>query len=285
MIRTWLAGILIALATFINPPVAREKPLEKYTIENLAKRGGIASEITYKDDLFYFKSDNKTVSGVINKPEKSNGKTVVMLHGSASKEEYYPGFGTQKLAKFLTKNGFTTYAPDFFGYGESSPSAKDDFEDRFQTYTTTMDLIASLNKPVILWGHSNGGQIALSVLAITGQSYPTVLWNPVGKPFPYSILYFTDGYEDEGKWLRQATATFEQDYDVNKYSFDKYLSNIKAPILLQQGENDPWVPKSWSDDLAKKINVKYIVYSGSDHNMLPLWDSAAKDLLIFLRSQ
>lgn len=278
----------MALAIWVAPaPVPKPKPLQKYTIENLARRGGVASIINYfGDGLFSFSSDGKIVTGKINQPttDKDNGKVVVMLRGSVDDYQYYPGFGTQKVAEVLAKNGYTAYAPDFLGYGDSSPSAKDEIEGRFQTYTTTLDLIASLNKPVMLWGHSNGGQIALSVLAITGKPYPTVLWNPVSAAFPYSILYYTDQYPDQGKFLRQITANFEVDYDADKYSYTNYLSNITAPILLQQGGADELVPKSWSDQLNEKLktkNIKYVVYPGADHNLLPQWDQAVEDLVKF----
>ena len=87
-------------------------------------------------------------------------------------------------------------------------SQQDVFEERFQTYTTAMNLLAGIEKweragKIGIWGHSNGGQIALTVLEISQKEYPTVLWAPVSKPFPYSILYYTDEAEDRGKALRK----------------------------------------------------------------------------------
>jgi alpha-beta hydrolase superfamily lysophospholipase len=281
--------------------VYKEKPLEKYTIENLQRRGGISSKITYSDNKFYFYSDGRKISGIVNGATDSGRPVVVMFHGSADEGEYYPGFGTQKVAEALAKNGFTTYAPDFLGYGESDPGTENDFENRFLTWTTNMDLITSIHyqlpaRPaggptnnLYLWGHSNGGQIALSILTITGWQYPTVLWNPVTKPFPYNILYFIDGYDDEGRWLRKVTAEFEKEYDVDKYSFDKYLSNIKAPILLQQGEADEWVPVKWNRSFNSKFatlnsQFQYKEYPGANHNLAPKWQEAVNDLLKYYRA-
>jgi dipeptidyl aminopeptidase/acylaminoacyl peptidase len=267
----------------------KDRPLDKYTIENLRVRGAKPSPITIIGNKFYYYSDNRKISGVITGATESatTKPAILMLHGSADEGEYYPGFGTDHVAKVLAKNGFITFAPDFLGYGESDSPTADDFENRFLTYTTNMDLMASINC-VGIWGHSNGGQIALSILAITGTDIPTVLWNPVTKPFPYNILYFTDGYEDEGRWLRKATADFEKDYDVDKYSFDKYLDNIKAPILLQQGEADEWVPVKWNRQLNSKFQtlnskIKFLEYSGADHNMTPKWNEAVNDLLRFFK--
>jgi len=108
-------------------------------------------------------------------------------------------------------------------------------------------------------------------LAISGKNYPTVLWAPVSKPFPYSILYFTDEFDDHGKALRRAVADFEKDYDIEKYSPTNYLSWINSPIQLHQAVEDEAVPKRWSDQLnqeLKKLNkdITYYTYFGENHN-------------------
>src|SRR5690606_22771233 len=111
-------------------------------------------------------------------------------------------------------------------------------------------------------------QIALSILEITGQEYPTTLWAPVTKPFPYSILFFTDEDPDFGRGLRKALATFEILYDPNNYSVMSYLDRINAPIQLHQGGQDDAVPLDWSDDFVQAMKethgedakINYYVY-------------------------
>jgi uncharacterized protein len=309
-----------------TPPAAQLKPAPKpllaYTLNSLRQREYSGSDIEFTRKLkdgadysvwqFQFESDGKKVSGAANLPadvataSALTRPVIVMLRGYAPVEDYYPGYGTEHLAALLAGNGFVTLAPDFLGYGDSANPSTDVFEERFQTYTTVLNLMAgvchpggrspigSSQKDAIaslqhdncgLWGHSNGGQIALSVLAISGKDLPTVLWNPVSITFPYSILYYTWDSDDHGKALRKNLAKFEADYDTELYSVTNYLDWIKAPILLQQGSADESVPQKWSDDLAKKLaKVDYIVYSGADHNMLPRWDAAASDTLKFFES-
>ncbi len=203
---------------------------------------------------------------------------------------------------------FITLAPDFFDYGQSASGSAEAFENRFQTYTTAVTLLVSLKNlndslchaeldsasraiseipkrvrddkecgiradttKVGIWGHSNGGHIALAALVITGKPYPTVLWAPVSKPFPYSILYYTDESDDGGKKLRKLLANFEKDYDTAKYSLTKYLDWITAPIQLHQGTNDGEVPQIWSDQFVKTMqerikDIEYFTYPGEDHN-------------------
>src|SRR3989344_1375326 len=322
----------------------KEKPLDKYTFENLRKANFKPSEITigkllkeengFNSYMFYYKvKDEKgplsarfaarrarQVSGLINLPNKEGiYPVIVMLRGYVDREKYTTGEGTRWSAEEIAAppagGGFITLAPDFLGYGESDKPSSNSIEERFQTYTTALTLLASvknLNKgleslchpefisgsPEILkqvqnnnenvqddntcnikadtekigiWGHSNGGHIALSTLAISGKSYPTVLWNPVSKPFPYSILYFTDEFDDHGKALRRAVADFEKDYDIEKYSPTNYLSWINSPIQLHQAVEDEAVPKRWSDQLnqeLKKLNkdITYYTYFGENHN-------------------
>lgn len=277
-----------------------EKPLDKYTFENLKKRQFIGNKIVLdkilKDDslyssyIFSFTSDGKKISGVANVP-KTTGKAavIVMLRGYADRDSYTQGVGTQHAADVFARAGFITLAPDFLGYGQSASPSADSLEERFETYTTALDLLASVkNLPdavasissdhpevdiskVALWGHSNGGHIALAVLEITGASYPAVLWAPVSKPFPYSILYYTDEFDDHGKKLRKIVADFEKDYDAEKYSLTNYFDWIQAPIQLHQGDADLEVPLRWSDTLyndVKKLNkdISYFTYPGDDHN-------------------
>lgn len=280
--------------------IAIEKPLDKYTFERLKRKKFISSPIqigkkvqdgeAFVSYLFYFSDDGKKVSGLMNVP-KTEGTypVIVMFRGFVPKEKYASGEGTYHSAEFFAQNGFITLAPDFLGYGESDKPSNDSMEERFQTYTTVLSLLSSipnLNQAlkniengivrakvenIGIWGHSNGGHIALSILAISGKNYPTVLWNPVSKAFPYSILFFTDDFDDHGKALRRVLADFEKEYDAEKYSPSNYYKWITAPVQLHQAIDDEAVPKKWSDQLEEELaklkkDVTYFTYPGENHN-------------------
>lgn len=305
-------------------PVAEEKVVEKplmvYQYTSLKNASLNPSSITigeiikddpqYTSQKFYYTvqypKDKPAlkVSGLLNIPHREGTlPVIVMLRGYVDREKYSPGVGTQRVGEELAKSGYITLAPDFLGYGESDMPSGGAIEERFQTYIAALTLlnsVASLNsvltnnieadiEKVGVWGHSNGGQIALSVLEITGKSYPTVLWAPVSKPFPYSILYYTDEFEDEGKALRKVVAEFEHDYDSEKYSLTNYLDWISAPIQLHQGGADDAVPQKWSDLLVEElenhgIDVEYFTYPGADHNLAQgAWNSAVLRSIEFYR--
>jgi dipeptidyl aminopeptidase/acylaminoacyl peptidase len=303
------------------------KPLLTYAFANLKKTEFPKNRITFgkiidkNDDLvsqmFYFSvpkvPGSKTmekVSGLANIP-RIPGKypVIVMFRGYVPDEIYKPGVGTQAVAAVLAKNGYITLSPDFLGFGESASPSADSFENRFQTYTTALTLLSSLStinsglsssysgkitadlSKVGIWGHSNGGHIALSVLAIGGFAYPTVLWAPVSTSFPYSILYYTDESDDQGKALRKDLADFETKYNTDLFSPQDYYGWIKAPLEINQGTSDQEVPYWWSDNLVailKKdnVSVNYLTYTGADHNMLPgSWSEATLNTLDFYNNE
>jgi len=297
----------------------KEKPLDKYTFDALSKTKFEPSEIELGDvtqdsadftsRLFYFYDSGKRVSGQINIPVGQGPfPVIVMFRGYVDREVYTTGVGTQRAGEVFAKNGFVTLAPDFLGYGQSDKQSSDVMEERFQTYTAAITLLRSvenLNKTfdkegiegsvdinkLGIWGHSNGGQIAISTLEITGENIPTVLWAPVSKPFPYSVLYYTDEFDDRGKFLRGEIAKFEKDYDVDNYSIEKFFGSINAAIQIYQGTLDDSVPQSWSDefvDSMKELNkdIEYVVYEGADHNLLPNgWNSAVVGAMGFYRQR
>lgn len=254
---------------------------------------------------------SKRVTGQLNIPAgKGPFPIIVMIRGYVEREEYETGIGTKNAAAALAQHGYITLSPDFLGYAGSDPESEDIFLARFARPVTVLQLLKNLEQPRLrvdsmaidaqkmsdwlttqvfdsdrigLWGHSNGGQITLSVLEITGKSYPTTLWAPVSKPFPYSVLYYTDDLEDGGKYIRQQLAFFENDLgnDVREYSILTHPERITAPIQIHQGTADEAVPLVWSQQLDEhledeKINVTLYTYPGANHNLQPGWEQVVQ---------
>lgn len=319
---TYLLSILIFISlgwwgndyykSFLNPDTSllswnKPKPLEKYTLESLSRTKFKPSKININKNIFDFEVDGpptgeaaKKVTGLVNIPETSTqSPIVVLLRGYVDQSIYQTGVGTKRVGEYFSDNGYITLAPDFLGYGGSDPQSENIFESRFQTYTTALTLIASINKEnfpswdgknIFIWAHSNGGQIALTTLAVTGKNYPTVLWAPVTEAFPYSVLYYTNESDDGGKFIRNKLSNFEEDYDVDKFSFTNYLDRVNAPIEYHWGTADDAISSEWRDRFLNKIkklgkDVTNYNHSGADHNMNPLWDDVIKQSLVFFNSK
>ena len=276
------------------------KPLEKYTIENLSQTQFEPSKININENIFDFQVDGKKVTGLVNIPDiNDQSPIVVLLRGYVDQSIYTTGTGTKRVGEYFRDNGYITLAPDFLGYGGSDAQSENIFESRFQTYTTVLTLLNSISKDnfpswdgknIFIWAHSNGGQIALTTLTVTGKNYPTVLWAPVTEAFPYTVLFYTNESEDNGKFIRQKLAKFEEDYDVDKFSFTNYLDRINAPIAYHFGTNDDAISTEWRDRFLKKMKVleKDVTnynHSGADHNMNPLWSEVMQQTLLFFAKQ
>ncbi len=311
-------------------PVPSPKPLLAYTIPTLQARSYTPRALTIESVLEEtdthisylagFTPLDRQMSVVLNvpKPVPTSAAAIVMIRGYAPVESYTPGTGTRNAGRALADAGFVTVAPDFFGYGESDPEPTDTWQARFEKPIVIIELlrglqIFSLTLPEGetiqvtqqgIWGHSNGGQIALTTLEALREPVPTVLWAPVTAPFPYSILYFSDENDDEGKEMRKYVSLFEKDYDVFDFSLTKHLDSLQASLQIHHGTADDSALKSWSDEFIQKIDlenqrrsdlaaiaatgsasatasatlspieVEYFGYPGANHNLTPGWQTA-----------
>jgi len=290
--------VQVAPITKTPTPTPTEIPRDysAWSFENLTQRqynGGqiklgrvLKKEEKFTSYVFTYKSEEKTISGLANIPFNSaqgklnaSGKfpVIILLHGWADKEYYYPGYGTEKSANFLAENGFLTLSPDFSGYGTSDWEDKDILEARFSRPVEVLNLLSSINslekadfQKVGIWGHSNGGQIALSILEITDKNYPTSLWAPVSLDFPECVLTYL-GTEEVGNIVKENIDKFLIINDPKKFSVGPYLDKITSPFIVHQADKDEYIEPLWTQDLVAKLknnglSVEYFIYKKENHN-------------------
>jgi len=333
----------------ISPFVAdsqKNKSLNQYSLNNLKDYPFATSQIKVGEVLnhgegfteypFTYQTMGKTMSGLLTVPvslpkNQADQKVIIMLRGWVPTEDYVSGIGTSPAARFFAQQGYITLAPDFFGYGQSDSEPADTWEARFIKPLNVIELIKSVREygvaevglqpqtNLYLWAHSNGGQIALSVLEVLSEPIPTTLWAPVTAPFPYSILFFSDELEDEGKEQRAYIGLFEKNYNTFDFSVTQHLDRLTGPIQIHHGTADEAALKTWSDEFLAKIDqentrreklktenldletssqaelytgpiepikYQYFVYPGADHNLKPVvnWNLAVnRDLGFFVR--
>jgi len=346
----------ISLNLVKESPAPTPLPLVKYTIPNLVNFTYQASPITIEEKiaenedftvyLFSYLSQGKKITGQLNVPSGKINGVIVMIRGYVPAEIYSTGAGTRSAAGVLAEHGYLTLAPDFLGFGGSDPEPADSWEARFIKPINVIELIKSIElgdwqtnqveskidiwnldldhfqfdvDQIGIWSHSNGGQIALTVLEILKQPIPATLWAPVTAPFPYSVMFYSDEVEDEGKEMRKYVSLFERDYNSFDFSLTQHLDLLTGPLLLHQGTDDDAVPFSWSDEFADKIETEnngrekptkelktatesarieeiekqiltpidltYYRYPGSDHNMSGAWETVINRDLDFFDKQ
>ena len=301
--------------------------LAKYNFANLKKRENKASKITKigrtlvveearkelikRGDLkgksfdfetwaINFESNGKKISGMMNLPIDNDSRkkpAIIMIRGFAENQGYFIGYGSWKMADELARNGFVTVSLDFLGYGLSEQELTDILEARFEKPMSVMDLIESVKNlemvdpnKIGIWAHSNGGQIAISVLEATGGNYPTALWAPMTNPFPSSVLDMVDDTSESSLKVRERINDFEKEYDSKLYSIDNYYNDIQAPILLHQGTADVWCKVEWQRDLESKLkalgkDISLDIRQDNDHNLKQSWDEVAAMDVKFYRDK
>jgi len=269
--------------------------------KELVKRGNLKGKtFDFESRAISFESNGKRISGMMNLPvgyENKKSPAIIMIRGFADSEGYFIGSGSWKVADELAKNGFVTISLDFLGFGLSDGESKDILEARFEKPMGVLDLIESVKKlefveaeKIGIWAHSNGGQIAISILEITGKNYPTVLWAPMTNPFPNSVLDTIDENSESGKIVKTRIDEFEREYDSKLYSIDNFYDWIGAPILIHQGTADVWCKVEWQQDLQNKLKglgkeVILDIRSGNDHNLKQDWDSVTEQDIKFFKEK
>lgn len=309
-ISTWFwenqGGKIVSPLASLKKGLIETNPYASLSFDELAKTKFEKGEIklgaatrqgkNFTTYVFTYKSKGKTVSGMANIPKESlpAGRqkpfpVVVLLRGWVDRKVYYIGHGTEKQADYFAEHGFLTLAPDFLGYGESDFEDKDILVARFTRPITVLSLLAAIPslpqadpQRIGLWAHSNGGQIALSVLEITQKPYPTSLWAPVSLGFPESVLVYLGEQDDGGNLIKAKLEEFSKTNDPKKYSITEYWEQIQAPFIIHQGGKDSWIKTEWTQSLVEKLKangltVSYYFYPAENHNF-NLYSQSAQTL-------
>lgn len=267
-------------------PRSKQKQAQKILSENT----------TWTSRIISFQSNGKKITGMMNIPKtvmSNKMPVVIMIRGYADSSGYYSGSGTWKVADELAKSGFVTVSIDFLGFGGSDNESIDTLEARFEKVESVLDLIASVKNldyidpnKIGIWAHSNGGQIALSVLEVSGEYHPTTMWAPMTNPFPNSVLETADS-GPAGDAIRKLINDFTKQYDSRRYAFENYYSWVNAPVLIHQGTADEWCEIEWQQDVVNKLKLlgkqaSLYIYQGDDHNLKNNWNLAvARDISFF----
>lgn len=206
---------------------------------NEAKRANLDKRLKtykypYKTKLFKYLSQTQKIEMAYMKvdPEegKSNGKTVVLMHGKNFSGAYWG-----QTAADLALKGFTVLIPDQVGFGRSSKPLKYQYSFHAMAHAT-MKLLKwwKIDKATIL-GHSMGGMLATRfALMFPGKTDKLVLVNPIGledyKTFaPYQTVDTV--FEQQLKLQPEQV----KNYQLNNYYDGKWKPEYDRWLKLQTG--------------------------------------------------
>ncbi|OCA76107.1 alpha/beta hydrolase [Chryseobacterium artocarpi] len=164
------------------------------------------------------------------KPQKSNGKTIMLLHGKNFNGAYW-----ERTAKDLASKGFRVIIPDQIGFGKSSKPHQYQFSFS-QLAENTKAILDELHidKTIVL-GHSMGGMVATRFTLLYPEKVEKlILENPIGledyKTFA-SYQTIDQAYQSE---LKNTSETYKN-YQLKFYYDNKWKDEYQPWLDLIAG--------------------------------------------------
>ncbi len=272
----------------------------------------LATNGAYTRYYITYKSGELTISGIMNVPKGAGPFPVIITnHGYINTKVYTNGRGLKREQDYLARNGFAVLHPDYRNHNGSSRDPDNDL----RLYTGyTEDVINAvqavrnsdikfLDKNKIgMLGHSLGGGIALSIMAVKpGLIKAYVLFAPTSLDYRDNFYRWIapPGRQVAQKFGPPATrhkiidayGTPDSKPDFwNGLSVSKHLQNITEPVMVHQGTADDSVPQAWSEKLEKTFRsagqeITLYIYPGEKHEFSNAWPRVMKRSVEFFKSK
>jgi pimeloyl-ACP methyl ester carboxylesterase len=166
------------------------------------------------------------------KPQKPNGRTVMLLHG-----KNFSGIYWEQTANDLAKDGYRVVIPDQIGFGKSSKATNIQYTFQLLAQNTKAVLDELKITKVNVLGHSMGGMLATRfALMYPDITEKLILENPIGLEDWKTVV----PYQSVDDWYQQE---LKQDYQKMKdYQLTFYYGGQWKP------EYDKWleIPAGWT---------------------------------------
>ena len=239
-----------------------------FGINTEKKKNDVTTDSTFKTIYLKTKDSLKLEAWYI--PVDSAAGTVLLFHGHGSNKS-----GVIKEAETFNKMGYNTLLLDFRAHGNSEGNTTTIGYDEAEDVKLAYDFIKNKDeKNIVLWGISMGASTITKAIKdyelnpqkiILEMPFGTIKDAVVGRvkmmrlpPEPISTLLTFWGGTEHGFWA----------FGMKP---EEYAKNIKCPVLLQWGKNDPRVSRSEEDILFSNIpnaNKKFVIYETAAHESL-----------------
>ncbi|MFZ2152718.1 MAG: alpha/beta fold hydrolase [Microgenomates group bacterium] len=279
---------------YIETLISRDYPVSEIKIEEMLPAGS-----NYQRYIASYLSDGWKIYGLLTVPNSDRVEdkfpTIVMLHGYLDPTKYQT---TERYVAYqdgLARNGWVTFKPDLRGHGKSAGMpVNSNFN---QDYVVdTLNLISALKsyqktnpKLIGLWGHSNGGGIALRTIEASKDIKATVIWAGVVGSYEDLLI----NYRSKIPWIGNeklipnlVETNTNSPYDLvkrfgeprmespfwSKMDPYSYIQKIESPVQLHHGSTDDSVPIQLSQHLYQELKnagkiVEFYEYDKGDHNI------------------
>ncbi len=246
---------------------------------------GIPEEkLSAGEDASFTSFDGTRVSARLYLPKNGRGPfpLVYYVHGGPQSQER-PNFAwfSMPLIQLLTLNGFAVFVPNArgsTGYGLAYMKQVDrdwggkDRLDHVHAMTIVLPKDQRLDvKRAGVIGRSYGGYMSLTL----ASRHPE-LWSAAVDMFgPYDLTTFSERIPETWKPYFELSIGHpikDREFLLER-SPRRYIENIRCPLLVIQGQNDPRVIERESRDVVEQLraagkSVEYIVFPDEGHDVL-----------------
>ena len=264
--------------------------------------GGVRSEDMVEPYLVHYPSkDGKwTISAFVyvpyNLPRNGEHPAIVYVHGGPTAQTMNT---FNRFVQYMANQGYIVIAPNYrgsTGYGKEFQQANlfDMGGGDLQDVLAAADWIKQTGyvdpKKLILMGGSYGGYMTMM-----GVTKAPAVW-AAGVPIVPFVNWFTE-IQNEDPVLQQSDLATMGDLEKNKALYEdrspiNFVNQIKAPLYLLAGGNDPRCPKEEAQQVVDAVKkrggvVEYKVYENEGHGFARVENQidAYKRVADFLKAQ
>jgi len=249
--------------------------VERWTFSEV---GGLNTEGFVEPRVIHWKSfDGRSISGILYQPpERFTGKrpVIIDIHGGPE-DEFQPYFLGQDNY-YLNELGVALLFPNIrgsSGFGKTFLTLDNGLlrEDAYKDIGSLLDWIGTQPgldaSRVMVTGASYGGNVAL----VTAMKYPERIRCAIDIFGPSDLVTFLERTAAYRRDLRRVEYGDERDPQTRAFLERiaplNNAASITKPLFVMQGENDPVVPRSESDQIVNSVRK----------NGVPVWYFVAKD--------
>jgi dipeptidyl aminopeptidase/acylaminoacyl peptidase len=225
--------------------------------------------------------DGESIAVFLFEPEGGGPfPVVVTVHGGPESQWrpwYSPAFAP--LTQELVARGYAVAAPNVrgsTGYGKRFEHL-DDVELRLDSVRDLAALHAWLSaRPeidgsrAVVYGRSYGGYMVLAALAFQPELWAAGI-EAVGISSLVTFLQNTSPYRRAAREREYGSLEHDRDY-LEQASPMTHIDNVRAPLFIQHGRNDPRVPVSESEHIAavlreRGVECELLIFEDEGHTV------------------
>ena len=243
--------------------------------------GGIPESELVEPELVHFDTfDGKNIPAWLYRPLGAAGRVPVLLsvHGGPEVQEHTHVTRSSSFYQYLLSRGIAVLAPNIrgsTGYGKSYQRlihrdwGGDELKDIEHAAKWLREQAWADRDRIAVYGASFGGFATLSAMTRLPEYWRCGI-DLVG---PSNLVTFAKAVPPHWRaTMKEWVGDPEEDFDfLMSRSPITYVENMKAPLLVLQGANDPRVVKPESDQMVEKLrslgqDVEYHVFEDEGHD-------------------